>query len=236
MRPWGQAIVPSHKACGPYKVTILIWVVYGEAPIWEHTPKRHVVRWDWRTCSEYDNYWALGTGSRVKSSRKWAGLHMFGEMPVLKWSLWSQCKRFGGLGTCLTSRSLVSRLVPPWLVKIVRCRFRSKMAAVWQGFNPMFPIWVRSGQFQPIKRGANLNFELLEARHMPRPSFIYLGLTNSISKPAFSNMCGLSYSRGQSMYDGERGNYHIWVYVSSIQHKKLDPLEVCCWSASNDLD
>jgi hypothetical protein len=45
-----------------------------------------------------------------------------------------------------------------------------------------------------IKRGTNLETQLLEVRPKPRPKFFYLGLLNSILKLAFSNVCGLPFN------------------------------------------
>jgi hypothetical protein len=42
-----------------------------------------------------------------------------------------------------------------------------------------------------VKRGTNLETNLLEVRHMSRPKFFYLGLPTSTSKPTISDMCGL---------------------------------------------
>jgi hypothetical protein len=49
--------------------------------------------------------------------------------------------------------------------------------------------------FKPKKRGINLETKLLEARHTSKPKFFYLGSPNSISKLAFSNVCGLRPSQ-----------------------------------------
>jgi hypothetical protein len=39
--------------------------------------------------------------------------------------------------------------------------------------------------------GTDLETQLLEVRHMSRPKFFIFSLSNSISKPTFTNMCGL---------------------------------------------
>jgi hypothetical protein len=43
------------------------------------------------------------------------------------------------------------------------------------------------------KRGATFETEPLKAKHMSRPKFSYLGLSNPISKPTFLSMCGLPF-------------------------------------------
>ena len=41
------------------------------------------------------------------------------------------------------------------------------------------------------KRGTKIETKFLEARHVSRPKFSYLGLPDSILNPTFSNACGL---------------------------------------------
>ena len=45
-----------------------------------------------------------------------------------------------------------------------------------------------------MKRGTNLETKNLEVRHMLSPEVFHLGLPISISKPTFSNVCGLPFS------------------------------------------
>ena len=50
----------------------------------------------------------------------------------------------------------------------------------------------KTGSFNPkIKRRTNLETQLLEVRHMSRLELFYHGLPNSVSEPAFWNVCGL---------------------------------------------
>ena len=62
------------------------------------------------------------------------------------------------------------------------------------GLKPPFPIGVWKQTIFILKRGTNLETQLLEVRHKTRLKFFYLGLPNSVLKHAFSNVCGLPFN------------------------------------------
>ena len=80
------------------------------------------------------------------------GGHTHLKMHVLKWSMVSQGKR---IGMCLTSRSLILRLVPLLLSRIIRFQLRSKKIFL-QGLKSPFSIKVENKQLYPIKEGPTL--------------------------------------------------------------------------------
>ena len=63
-----------------------------------------------------------------------------------------------------------------------------------QGLKP--PIFlIEGGNVLTNKKGTNLETQLFEVKHMSRSNFFYLGLPHSVPKPAFSNMCGLLFTK-----------------------------------------
>ena len=98
-----------------------------------------------------------------------------------------------GLHMCLNFEELGSRSSPPfWGVISVQSQLQSKTSGL-QGLKPSFPLGVGNELVTIFsnKSGTNLETKLLKVRHMSRSKFFYLGLPNAISKPMFSNVCGI---------------------------------------------
>ena len=57
----------------------------------------------------------------------------------------------------------------------------------------------------PNTRGTNLETKLLEVRHISKLKCFYFGLPNSVSRPAYLNVCGLSLGRDMSSAVANRG-------------------------------
>lgn len=53
---------------------------------------------------------------------------------------------------------------------------------------------LKTDDFKPKRTRTNLDTKLLEAKHISRLKFAYLGLPNFNSKQTFSNMCGLPFA------------------------------------------
>ena len=108
-----------------------------------------------------------------------------------------------GLDMCLTSRRLISRLDPLFLVKTICFQLKLEMEVL----KPCKPTILNRNcrrTFMANKRGTNLETKLLEVRHMSRRRFFYLGLPNSILKPMFSNVCGLHMrAMKEPIYNGQ---------------------------------
>ena len=81
-----------------------------------------------------------------------------------------------GLDMCLTLRSLVSRLVPPFLVRTVCFQLRSEIEVL--SLAKLDRSWRRT--LISNKRGTSLETKILEVRHLRRPWFFYLGSPNSV--------------------------------------------------------
>ena len=87
---------------------------------------------------------------------------------------------------------------PSFLVEVVRVQLRSYIK-IWGFANTLSWINVENGQFYPLKRGTNLETKLLKVRHMSSTKVFYLGLSNSISKLVFLNMCSPLYKSNPSI-------------------------------------